>query len=239
MNYKKIYDRIIEKSRKENRVKLDKSNENYIYYENHHIIPRCLGGKDEKNNLVLLTAREHFISHKLLTYIYPNNYKIISAFNLMLFMNNRKYGITSRDYSYLKELYYFTPIDEETREKRKKIIHTKEWNKKISDKLKGHPVSNEIREKIRIVHLGRKCSEEQKEHYKRGNKCKNIGVVHSRESVERTAAKNRGIKRSNQFKKNVSVGAYNSRRECEYCHKKIPLNIYNRCHGKKCKLNEL
>ena len=25
---------------------------------------------------------------------------------------------------------------------------------------------------------------------------------------------------------------------CEYCHKSIPLNVFNRCHGKKCKANE-
>ena len=35
------------------------------YKERHHIIPRSLGGPDTKENLVDLTAREHFICHLL------------------------------------------------------------------------------------------------------------------------------------------------------------------------------
>ena len=37
------------------------------YVEKHHIIPRSLGGNNSKENLVALTAREHFICHLLLT----------------------------------------------------------------------------------------------------------------------------------------------------------------------------
>ena len=37
------------------------------YVEKHHIIPRCIGGSDHKENLVSLTAREHFVCHLLLT----------------------------------------------------------------------------------------------------------------------------------------------------------------------------
>lgn len=36
------------------------------YTERHHIIPQSLGGSDDKDNLVNLTAREHFICHWLL-----------------------------------------------------------------------------------------------------------------------------------------------------------------------------
>lgn len=36
------------------------------YCEKHHIIPRCVGGKDNKNNITRLTAREHLICHLLL-----------------------------------------------------------------------------------------------------------------------------------------------------------------------------
>jgi hypothetical protein len=38
-----------------------------IYTEKHHIVPRCLGGNDTPDNLVRLTAREHFVCHVLLT----------------------------------------------------------------------------------------------------------------------------------------------------------------------------
>jgi hypothetical protein len=36
------------------------------YTETHHIIPQSLGGSNDKDNLVELTAREHFICHWLL-----------------------------------------------------------------------------------------------------------------------------------------------------------------------------
>lgn len=36
------------------------------YTENHHIIPKSLGGSNKKDNLVALTAREHFVCHRLL-----------------------------------------------------------------------------------------------------------------------------------------------------------------------------
>jgi hypothetical protein len=41
------------------------------YTENHHIIPHCLGGAKRKHNLVILTAREHFVAHCLLTRCVP------------------------------------------------------------------------------------------------------------------------------------------------------------------------
>lgn len=37
-----------------------------IYYEQHHIIPKSLGGDNRKSNLVLLTLKEHFHAHSLL-----------------------------------------------------------------------------------------------------------------------------------------------------------------------------
>jgi CMP-2-keto-3-deoxyoctulosonic acid synthetase len=69
LNYKKIYDNLIEKRQNELLDKKDKNN----YCEKHHIIPRCMGGSDKKENLVNLLAKEHFIAHLLLTKIYPEN----------------------------------------------------------------------------------------------------------------------------------------------------------------------
>ena len=60
MDYKRIYNEIVQNAKNENRSKKDR------YYENHHIIPKSLGGIDEPENLVLLTPREHFICHCLL-----------------------------------------------------------------------------------------------------------------------------------------------------------------------------
>lgn len=38
-----------------------------IYYERHHVIPRSLNGNDSDTNIVSLTAKEHYIAHRLLT----------------------------------------------------------------------------------------------------------------------------------------------------------------------------
>jgi hypothetical protein len=58
MNYSNIYDQLIQ------RAKLRTS---ILEYENHHILPKSLGGPNTKNNLVKLTLREHFLAHRLLT----------------------------------------------------------------------------------------------------------------------------------------------------------------------------
>ena len=66
MNYKAIYYKIIENAKKET----ENGNRFVGYYENHHILPKSLGGNNDKNNLVKLTAREHFICHWLLVKMY-------------------------------------------------------------------------------------------------------------------------------------------------------------------------
>lgn len=82
------------------------------YYEKHHILPKCLGGKDENNNYVLLTAREHVLAHMLLQRIYPNNYKLINSMIAMLTLKNKFNKdhrldklISSKSASYYRELF--------------------------------------------------------------------------------------------------------------------------------------
>ena len=43
------------------------------YTENHHILPRSMGGSDDESNLVKLTGREHWIAHLLLWKIHKNS----------------------------------------------------------------------------------------------------------------------------------------------------------------------
>ena len=98
MNYTKIYNLIIEKRK----VVIPTG-----YVEEHHIIPRSLGGSDDKSNLVKLTAKEHFICHLLLTKMYPNDtieyYKMFHAFFMMLVTSkNQKRYITSRKYENMR-----------------------------------------------------------------------------------------------------------------------------------------
>lgn len=80
MNYKKLYIGIINKAKSENRKK-----GHNIYYESHHILPKSLFPlwKTRKSNLVLLTAREHFFCHQLLTKIYPSKAMSYALFRLV------------------------------------------------------------------------------------------------------------------------------------------------------------
>lgn len=45
------------------------------YIEKHHIIPKSLGGSNNKSNIVSLTAKEHFICHMLLTKMVEQQYR--------------------------------------------------------------------------------------------------------------------------------------------------------------------
>ena len=84
MNYQKIYDQIIKRSQSETRVK-----GNGTYYEQHHILPKCLGGCDNDDNKTLLTAREHFLCHWILHRLNPDNSKLTHAFHMMCFAKGR------------------------------------------------------------------------------------------------------------------------------------------------------
>lgn len=79
MDYKNIYYKIIKNAKKET----ENGNRCIGYFEKHHILPKSLGGSNDKNNLVKLTAREHFICHWLLVKMYDKGtterYKMLCA----------------------------------------------------------------------------------------------------------------------------------------------------------------
>jgi hypothetical protein len=176
MNYQIIYDNIIYKAN--NRI-IDE------YTETHHIIPKCMGGKNTDINLVKLTPKEHFICHKLLCEIYPTNPKLKFAYwamcnKLTKNKESRTYIISASEYSRAKlqhskliseYMFMYNPSHRaDVKEKLSKIHtgkkHTAEHNKKkgracelnvskrddvrlkISEKLKGHTISEETKRKI-------------------------------------------------------------------------------------------
>jgi hypothetical protein len=142
MNYEQIYNQLIDRAK--TRVLTG-------YKERHHIIPRCVGGSDDASNLVDLTAREHFIAHKLLCEIYPNNSKLLYAYWLMsnkAQSNNqqRNYTVSSQEYERIKLL---------ISESRKSFTHSNETKFKISQSSKGRTAwnkgkqhSNETKQKL-------------------------------------------------------------------------------------------
>lgn len=191
MNYKIIYDQIIERAKPRGLNK--KSIEGY--FEKHHIIPKCLGGTNDKSNLVLLTSREHFICHHLLWKTDIHNKSLLLAFTNMRCANSkykREFRLSSRQYEIVRIA--FSKAQKElktgsgnpcfgkvyTLEEREKIskrnkgrIFTEEWKKKISDVKKGKKTGQIVWNKgLKTGHnpnnnsprmLGKKHSEETKQ----------------------------------------------------------------------------
>jgi hypothetical protein len=94
MNYLKHYNLLV------NRGKLRADLGGYI--ENHHIIPACMGGTNELDNLVKLSPEEHYLAHLLLTKIYPDTSGLLYACSLMCSnrygrRSNKMYGWLRRD----------------------------------------------------------------------------------------------------------------------------------------------
>lgn len=100
MNYQKIYDAICQKRQADPAAG---------YGEVHHILPRSLGGSDDRSNLVKLTAREHFICHLLLVKIHQNSasyYKMVKAFFMMsVSSENQQRHLSSRNYEKLRKAF--------------------------------------------------------------------------------------------------------------------------------------
>jgi len=97
MDYRKIYDSIVERGK--NRIFEG-------YTESHHIIPRCMGGTDDSSNLVNLTAEEHYVCHQLLVKIYPDEIGLVKAAMFMTAsgvgpkrQGNKMYGWLKRRFS--------------------------------------------------------------------------------------------------------------------------------------------
>jgi hypothetical protein len=185
MNYQIIYNQIIERAK--NRVLEG-------YKERHHILPKCLGGSNEKENLVELTAREHFLCHRLLCEIYPNENKLWYALWLIIIRKNRQnnllsYKMSNRSYEQTK-LEFIKRIKGkkmslETKEKIKNTklginmsdFYTEEVRKKMSERRKGKTIhTEESKKKIseskkgknREITWGDKISESKKGKYKKG-----------------------------------------------------------------------
>lgn len=161
MNYIKHYEALCLSRQALSRVK-----SNTKYYESHHIIPKSLGGSDDNSNLVLLTAKEHYIAHLLLYRYYKNIggealKKMAFALVSMAAHNSpnlqRKEITSSRAYSNIREaarLAVLGRVVEDTSNYRKP--KTKKHAEAIKKaRLKAPPHSTKTRERMRKSALER------------------------------------------------------------------------------------
>lgn len=222
MNYKCIYNNLIKKANSENRSKSEK-----VYYEKHHILPKCLGGDNSLKNLVLLTAKEHFIAHRLLALAFPNEKGLSAAYWRMC---NSKYKskIYSKTY-------------EEAR-----LLHSK--NHAIFMKtLKGKLHSSEEKLKISIRIKGRKHTEKTKELMKEKAKYRKVGPNKGRVFHKEWRDNLSKSKFGKPIKKGAkhTVEANNANRQraldtprnnlCIYCNRLFKIQAFAQHHGEKCK----
>lgn len=131
MNYHKIYENLIERAK--DRV-LDG------YQEKHHIVPRCMGGSDDKCNLVGLTPEEHFLAHQLLVKMYPSNDRLIYACKYMTH-HNSKNRVNNKMYGWLRRKFSISSSEKLKKEwqneeiRNKHIESAKKYNKTEAAKI--------------------------------------------------------------------------------------------------------
>ncbi|AKJ72900.1 putative free-standing HNH family homing endonuclease [Escherichia phage HY03] len=211
MNYQKIYNDLI--SRAQARESLSE------YKETHHIIPRCMGGSDDKENLVELTGREHFIAHWLLCKIYDTP-GLKKAFGLMcLTGKNRSYKISSQLY----EL----------------------GRRRLSEAAIGREVSTETREKISRALKGRKFTKEhlarmrkpKTEEAKKNIAAAKVGVLNP---MYGTISPTRDVPHTKETRDLISLRTKQGAEypPCPHCGKKVNKGNALRWHYDKCKFKD-
>ena len=142
------------------------------YCEKHHIVPKCLGGTDEPQNLVLLPAKAHYIAHLLLCRIYPENRRILHAFAAMaLISKNHKRKINSRIYLKMRtarsNALKGVPRPEHVKEKLRVPKKNKENYKKPKTKEHAQKISNSLKGKKKTKEHIRNSVAAHQIHYKK------------------------------------------------------------------------
>ena len=221
------------------------------YTESHHIVPRSLGGSDESDNLVNLTAREHFVCHWLLVKMTTGqeHHKMLNALRMMRAekQGQQRYTtkITARVYESIKQEYaelqskQFTGTGNGMFGKH----HTQEAKDKIRQKNLGKKLTLEQIEKLKKAITGKKKPPITDEHRAKlsaaqsGKNNPRYGVEVSDETRAKISEKAKGRKQSAetvQKKADAIRGLKREKRLCPHCDQMIAVNGYARWHGDHC-----
>ena len=164
------------------------------YHERHHIIPKCMDGTNDEENLIDLFAREHFIAHKLLAKENPKNKKLVYAWWCMATTNGKHtddaYKLTSEEYEEIRIMYSESVTGENNPMFGK--THSIETRRKISENHAD--VSGENN-----PNYGKSCSDETKQKLSELRKGKFTGEdnpfygkKHTEESKQKISEKRKG-----------------------------------------------
>lgn len=148
MDYKNIYESYMRsfqqtspRERLEKRNPLDERLEKeYLYTENHHILPGALGGKNTKENMVLLLPEEHLWAHEIRYKAYKNPCDMLAVRFVMNGFNsswkNRYFSGNKTLNKRIRKISSF--IKQNSAEMRKvKGWQTEDGLKRISESRKG------------------------------------------------------------------------------------------------------
>ncbi len=157
--------------------------------EEHHILPKCMGGTNNSDNLIKMPVRYHIFAHIFLMKAYPNNHKLSYAAKRML--NSNTY---QGRYSILKTL----PVRLISLIRSEAIRNLKDKNP-----FKGKTHTKESREKMSISHKNKfptKETREKQSKAKLGNKNSFYGKKHSKETKQMISIKMSGENNPNYGK---------------------------------------
>ena len=226
------------------------------YTERHHIQPRSLGGSDDPDNLVNLTAREHFVCHWLLVKMTTGreHHKMLNALRMMRAekQGQQRYDtkITARVYASIKQEYAELQSKQFTGKGNGMYgkTHTDEARKRISEANKGRIQPSDEKEKQKAAWAARReqgvtrasYSDEYKEERSKkysGEGNPNFGKTHSEETLAKMSAKATGRKQSEETirkKIEATTGKKREKRLCPHCDQLVAVNGYARWHGVNC-----
>lgn len=187
------------------------------YHERHHIVPKCMGGSNDTENLIDLFAREHFEAHRLLALENPDNEGLAFAWGCMAWRHNErndKVNISPEEYEEAK-----IAVAEAARKIAKERLmypennpmygkhHSDETKEKIRKMSKGRPSPNKGKnlpedQKKRLSDLAktRKHSEETKRKISEANKKRTV----SADTRKKLSDSRKGKKLSEETKIKIS-----------------------------------
>lgn len=197
------------------------------YKEKHHIIPRSLGGNNNIDNLVELTAREHFICHLLLPKMLQNKdeiWKMTYALWQMTMVNGRpRYRPSSKIYEIMRK---------QMSVNQRGIKKTKDHKRKIGLASRGRKPflgrthSEASKQKIAAKKLGVSTpkSEEMKQKLSNTRKSMNLDFAGEKNPMygkTQTNETKKLISAANSGEKNGMYGRYKGSPTitCPYCNK--------------------
>lgn len=149
MNYQKIYNNLINRATR-------RISEGYV--EKHHIVPRCLGGTDAKENVVSLYPEEHYLAHLLLCKVNKGNSKLLyAAMNMTsgAMINNGKRN--NKAYGWLRRQYAESMSGDNNPARRNSNLQKEAAKKRVGQKR-----SEETKVRMSAAQKGRTFSEETK-----------------------------------------------------------------------------